>query len=147
MAHRCLSASMGHTPTSIKSAIPRSCPASKASNYRISRMSREATKIRQPLSFGIMESPALLLSVVMKEGWNGLDLGDALRAESDKISSSLPLGVSLKKVTDQAVNISSAINEFMVKFAMAVGVVMLVSLLSLGWRVGIVVVAAIPLTL
>jgi multidrug efflux pump subunit AcrB len=83
----------------------------------------------------------------MKEGWNGLDLGDALRAESDKISSSLPLGVSLKKITDQAVNISSAVNEFMVKFAMAVGVVMLVSLLSLGWRVGIVVVAAIPLTL
>src|SRR5437762_12008490 len=83
----------------------------------------------------------------MKEGWNGLDLGDALRAESDKISSSLPLGVSLKKVTDQAVNISSAVNEFMIKFAMAVGVVMLVSLLSLGWRVGIVVVAAIPLTL
>ena len=57
------------------------------------------------------------------------------------------MGVSLKKVTDQAVNISSAVNEFMVKFAMAVGVVMLVSLLSLGWRVGIVVVAAIPLTL
>src|SRR5204862_3619208 len=39
------------------------------------------------------------------------------------------------------------VNEFMLKFAMAVGVVMLVSLLSLGWRVGIVVVAAIPLTL
>src|SRR5207244_10736703 len=83
---------------------------------------------------------ALLLSVAMEEGWNWLDLGDALRAESDKISSSLPLGVSLKKVTDQAVNISSAVNEFMIKFAMAVGVVMLVSLLSLGWRVGIVVV-------
>jgi multidrug efflux pump subunit AcrB len=91
--------------------------------------------------------PSLLLSIVMKERWNGLVLGDALRAESDKISSSLPLGVSLKKVTDQAVNISSAVNEFMIKFAMAVGVVMLVSLLSLGWRVGIVVVAAIPLTL
>ena len=46
------------------------------------------------------------------------------------------------KVTDQAVNISSAVDEFMIKFAMAVCVVMLVSLLSLGWRVGIVVVAA-----
>src|SRR5678809_1729724 len=90
---------------------------------------------------------SLLLSVVMKEGWNGLDLGNALRAENDKISANLPLGVGLKKVTDQAVNISSAVNEFMVKFAMAVFVVMLVSLLSLGWRVGIVVVAAIPLTL
>ena len=33
------------------------------------------------------------------------------------------------------------------KFAMALGVVMLVSLLSLGWRVGIVVAAAVPLTL
>ena len=30
---------------------------SKASNYPISRMSREVTKIRQPLSFGTMESP------------------------------------------------------------------------------------------
>jgi multidrug efflux pump subunit AcrB len=67
--------------------------------------------------------------------------------ESEKISSGLPLGVSLEKITDQAVNISSAVNEFMVKFAMAVFVVLLVSLLSLGWRVGIVVVAAIPLTL
>src|ERR1043165_4436990 len=35
----------------------------------------------------------------------------------------------------------------MVKFAMALGVVLLVSLLSLGWRVGIVVAAAVPLTL
>ena len=35
----------------------------------------------------------------------------------------------------------------MLKFAIALGVVMLVSLLSLGWRVGIVVAAAVPLTL
>src|SRR5437899_10189962 len=83
----------------------------------------------------------------MTEGWYALELANALRTESEKLSSSLPLGVGLKKVTDQAVNISSAVNEFMIKFAMAVGVVMLVSLLSLGWRVGIVVVAAIPLTL
>ena len=67
----------------------------------------------------------------MKEGWNGLDLGDALRAESDKISKS-SVRSRPEKVTDQAVNISSAVNEFMIKFAMAVGVVMLVSLLSLG---------------
>lgn len=90
---------------------------------------------------------SLLLSVVMKDGWNGLNLGTALKAEGDRISAGLPLGVSLNRITDQAVNISSAVNEFMIKFAMAVGVVMLVSLLSLGWRVGIVVVAAIPLTL
>ena len=55
--------------------------------------------------------------------------------------------MTLDKVTDQAVNITSAVDEFMMKFAMALGVVLLVSLLSLGWRVGIVVAAAIPLTL
>ena len=35
----------------------------------------------------------------------------------------------------------------MVKFLVALGVVMLVSFLSMGWRVGIVVAAAVPLTL
>src|SRR5213082_733202 len=118
-------------------------------SFKLSDIADVTRGYEDPATFVIRHNgeSALLLSVVMKEGWNGLDLGDALRAESDKISSSLPLGVSLKKVTDQAVNISSAVNEFMIKFAMAVGVVMLVSLLSLGWRVGIVVVAAIPLTL
>ena len=35
----------------------------------------------------------------------------------------------------------------MLKFFVALGVVMVVSLVSLGWRVGIVVAAAVPLTL
>ena len=118
-------------------------------SFKLSDIADVTRGYEDPATFVIRHNgeSSLLLSVVMKEGWNGLDLGDALRAESEKISASLPMGVSLKKVTDQAVNISSAVNEFMVKFAMAVCVVMLVSLLSLGWRVGIVVVAAIPLTL
>ena len=55
--------------------------------------------------------------------------------------------MSLSKVTDQSVNIRAAVDEFMVKFLVALGVVMLVSFLSMGWRVGIVVAAAVPLTL
>ncbi|MCP1968552.1 multidrug efflux pump subunit AcrB [Bradyrhizobium elkanii] len=91
--------------------------------------------------------PTVLLGVVMQEGWNGLALGKALEERSAAIARTLPLGMTLDKVTDQAVNISSAVDEFMLKFAMALGVVLLVSLLSLGWRVGIVVAAAVPLTL
>ncbi|SMF51259.1 Multidrug efflux pump subunit AcrB [Tistlia consotensis] len=91
--------------------------------------------------------PTLLLSVVMQEGWNGLSLGKALEVETAAVARTLPLGLSLDKVTDQAVNISSAVNEFMLKFAMALGVVLLISLISMGWRVGIVVAAAVPLTL
>ena len=91
--------------------------------------------------------PALLLGVVMREGWNGLDLGAALEAETASINDAMPLGMALDKVTDQAVNISSSVDEFMVKFFVALLVVMLVCFISMGWRVGVVVAAAVPLTL
>ncbi|MBH3443049.1 efflux RND transporter permease subunit [Pseudomonas moraviensis] len=90
---------------------------------------------------------ALLLGVIMREGWNGLDLGKALDAETVRINEEMPLGMTLSKVTDQAVNIDSAVGEFMVKFFVALLVVMLVCFLSMGWRVGVVVAAAVPLTL
>ncbi|EWG71843.1 Multidrug transporter MdtB [Enterobacter sp. DC1] len=91
--------------------------------------------------------PALLLGIVMREGWNGLALGKALDAETAKINDSLPLGMSLTKVTDQSVNIRSSVDEFMIKFFVALLVVMVVCFVSMGWRVGVVVAAAVPLTL
>ena len=91
--------------------------------------------------------PALLIGVVMKEGWNGLDLGKSLDAEARAINAELPLGLTLSKVTDQSDNISASVDEFMMKFFAALLVVMLVSFLSMGWRAGLVVAAAVPLTL
>lgn len=83
----------------------------------------------------------------MREGWNGLALGKALDAETASINQNLPLGMSLTKVTDQSVNISAAVDEFMIKFFVALLVVMAVCFVSMGWRVGVVVAAAVPLTL
>ena len=91
--------------------------------------------------------PSVMLAAVMQQGWNGLDLGKALEERSAAIAKTLPLGMTLAKVSDQAVNIDEAVGEFMLKFAMALGVVLFVSLVSLGWRVGIVVAMAVPLTL
>ncbi|NWA24946.1 efflux RND transporter permease subunit [Pseudomonas gingeri] len=90
---------------------------------------------------------ALVLGVVMRDGWNGLSLGKALEQEAGAINQELPVGMSLTKVTDQSVNIDEAVGEFMLKFFVALTVVMIVSLVSLGWRVGLVVAAAVPLTL
>ncbi|MDP3745314.1 MAG: efflux RND transporter permease subunit [Methylotenera sp.] len=119
---------------------------------RILKLSDVATVERgyeDPSTFFVRNNgePALLLGIVMREGWNGLDLGMALDTEVGSISADLPLGMSLTKVTDQAVNIETSVNEFMVKFFVALLVVMLVSFLSMGWRVGLVVAAAVPLTL
>lgn len=91
--------------------------------------------------------PSLILGVVMKERYNGLDLGRDLEKEAAAISSEMPLGLSFTKVTDQAVNIAEAYDEFMLKFFVALVVVIAVSLISMGWRVGIVVALAVPLTL
>jgi multidrug efflux pump subunit AcrB len=91
--------------------------------------------------------PTIELGVVMRDRWNGLELGKAFATEVAAITHGMPLGLSLTKVTDQSVNIREAIDEFMLKFLVALAVVIVVSLLSLGWHVGIVVAAAVPLTL
>lgn len=102
-----------------------------------------------PPSYTVRDAgqPALMLGVVMRERWNGSQLGADLARETDSIQRTLPLGLTLTKVSDQARNIAEAYDEFMLKFAVALGVVMLVSFFALGLRVGVVVAAAVPLTL
>ncbi|KQS74276.1 multidrug transporter [Methylobacterium sp. Leaf361] len=91
--------------------------------------------------------PALMLGLVMKPGFNGLALGEALNAEEVTIHHELPTGITFAKITDQAKVIEDAIHEFMVKFFTALSVVIVVSLVALGFRVGIVVALAVPITL
>ncbi|WP_374553509.1 efflux RND transporter permease subunit [Aquitalea pelogenes] len=116
---------------------------------KLSDVATVARGYEDPATFLVRNGgePALLLGVVMRDEWNGLDLGKALEAEVTKINAELPKGMTLSKVTDQAVNIHSAVDEFMVKFFVALLVVMVVCFVSMGWRVGIVVAAAVPLTL
>jgi multidrug efflux pump subunit AcrB len=130
-------------------AIRDTAVAARGRTLKLSDVAEVKRGYEDPATFLIRNNgePTLLLGVIMREGWNGLDLGKALDAEVAAINAEMPLGMSLTKVTDQAVNIRSSVDEFMVKFFVALGVVMLVSFLSMGWRVGIVVAAAVPLTL
>lgn len=121
----------------------------KGRTLKLSDIAKVVRGYEDPATFMIRNGgePAVLLGVVMREGWNGLDLGKALDQEVSVINAQQPLGMQLVKVTDQAVNISASVDEFMVKFFAAVLVVLLVSFVSMGWRVGVVVAAAVPLTL
>ncbi|HEY0258190.1 MAG TPA: efflux RND transporter permease subunit, partial [Candidatus Methylacidiphilales bacterium] len=122
------------------------------SGGRILRLSDIATVERgyeDPPTYLIRHNgeSALVLEVVMQDGWNGLALGDSLKAAEKTLNADLPAGVTMSKVVDQANVISDAINEFMTKFFVALAIVLVVSLVSLGWRVGLIVAAAVPLTL
>jgi multidrug efflux pump subunit AcrB len=90
---------------------------------------------------------ALILNLVMQDRWNGLKLGEALTAAEKTLNADLPTGITLTKISDQAVIIDGTVGEFMTKFFVALGVIMVVCMISLGWRVGIIVAAAVPLTL
>ncbi|MDH4564880.1 efflux RND transporter permease subunit [Pseudomonas sp. BN411] len=121
-------------------------------NGKLLRIADVATVKRgyeDPPSYRIRHQgePALMLGVIMEPHFNGLELDKSLQAEEDRIHAGLPLGVTFDKVSDQAEKIRIAVNEFMIKFFVALGVVMLISLLALGFRVGLVVTAAVPLTL
>jgi multidrug efflux pump subunit AcrB len=117
--------------------------------FRLSEIARVERGYEDPATFIVRNQgePALMLGVIMRPGWNGLELGKALNAEIAQIGKELPIGMTLTPVTDQAVNISESVDQFMHTFMEALIIVMVVSLISLGWRVGIVVAAAVPLTL
>jgi multidrug efflux pump subunit AcrB len=123
--------------------------AANGKTLRLSDVAEVRRGYEDPATFLIRSQgePALLLGVVMREGWNGLDLGKSLKAEVSAISSEMPLGMTFAPVTDQAVNITTAVDEFMRTFVEALAIVMIVSFVALGWRVGIVVAGAVPLTL
>ncbi len=90
---------------------------------------------------------SVLLGVVMQRGHNGLALGERLVAVQQELERGLPLGVRFTQLTNQADAITHAVDLFQIKFLVAIGVVMLVSFVAIGWRAGLVVGIAIPLTL
>jgi multidrug efflux pump subunit AcrB len=104
---------------------------------------------QDPVQFSVRHNgqPAVVIAVSTQTGVNRLAFGDALRAEADSIRADLPTGITLQQIADQPQVIGEAVGEFLLKFCVALGVVMLISFLSLGWRVGIVVALAVPLTL
>ena len=90
---------------------------------------------------------ALLLGVVMRKGENGLAFGQRLASFVASEQERLPLGMELSVLTNQTDAIAKAVDLFQVKFLVAVAVVMAVSMLAIGFRAGLVVGIAVPLTL
>lgn len=92
-------------------------------------------------------TPAIGLAVRMRPGANGLALGTELDAATDEVLQTMPLGIDIHRATDQAAVIDEAVGEFILKFVIAVAVVLFISFLALGFSAGIIVALSVPLTL
>ena len=90
---------------------------------------------------------SLLLGVSMSQGGDVIALGHALDAKIHKIQQNLPVGLSFETVTSQPNIVASSVNDFVQSLMEALVIVLGVSLLSLGWRSGIVVAISIPVVL
>lgn len=90
---------------------------------------------------------AVLIGVAMAKGENGLEYGEKLAEFLQRAKAELPLGMSLDQITNQADAITAAVDLFQLKFLVAVAVVMGVGFLALGFRAGLIVGIAVPITL
>ncbi|HLH93620.1 MAG TPA: efflux RND transporter permease subunit [Xanthobacteraceae bacterium] len=119
---------------------------------RIFRLGDIATVKRgyeDPPSFIVREGgkPALGLGVSMQDGANLIKLGENLKAAMAAVTAELPVGIEVTQIADQPTIVEQSVSEFVETFVEALGIVLLVSFLSLGWRAGIVVALSVPLVL
>lgn len=87
------------------------------------------------------------LAISMVDGGDILTLGPRLDAAMAQVQQSLPAGIAIEKIVDQPTLVKRSVNEFLGHFALALGIVLGVSLLALGFRTGIVVALSVPLVL
>lgn len=90
---------------------------------------------------------SLLLGVSMKEGGDVIALGHALDKTIARIQQQLLVGLNLNTVTSQPKIVANSVNDFVKSLIEALVIVLSVSLISLGWRSGIVVAITIPVVL
>jgi len=87
------------------------------------------------------------IGITMRPGGDVIALGKALNSEAAHLRETLPAGLKLTQVSDMPEAVSHSVEDFVEAVAEAIGIVLLVSLVSLGVRTGMVVVISIPLVL
>jgi multidrug efflux pump subunit AcrB len=100
----------------------------------------------QPM-FRVNGEPAIGLAIAMREGGDILALGKNIKRAMAEITVDLPLGIRPILVADQAVTVDGAISEFMTSLLQAIGIILVISFISLGIRPGLIIALSIPLTL
>jgi multidrug efflux pump len=90
---------------------------------------------------------AIGIAVSMRKGGDVIRLGHEMSETVARLQREFPVGVSIAAVSDQPKVVQDSIGEFVKSLAEAVIIVLAVSFIALGMRVGLVVALSIPLVL
>jgi multidrug efflux pump subunit AcrB len=100
----------------------------------------------QPM-FRVNGRPAIGLAIAMQAGGDVIALGENIAERMAEITAELPIGIEPILVANQPVTVEQAVGEFMESLWQAIGIILLTSIVSLGFRPGAVVALSIPLTI
>jgi multidrug efflux pump subunit AcrB len=121
-------------------------------NGRVIRLGDIATIKRgytdPPEQYMRFDNQAVLgIGVTMAPTGDAVALGKDLDAETARLRAALPAGLKLVQVASMPAAVKRSVDDFVEAVAEAIGIVLVVSLISLGLRTGMVVVISIPLVL
>ncbi len=91
--------------------------------------------------------PAVGLAISMADGHSVTDLRHEVVLLMERLQAGLPLGLHTTLVADEPAVVAHSLNKFLIKLGLAIGIVLLVSYFTLGFRCGLVVATAFPLVL
>ncbi|WP_346795908.1 efflux RND transporter permease subunit [Halomonas sp. Bachu 37] len=84
-----------------------------------------------------MGRPALSLGVSFKSGVNVVDVGERLDQRLAELQERTPLGMELNVVYDQPQVVDESVSGFLLNLIQAVGIVIVVLMVFMGWRSGL----------
>ena len=91
--------------------------------------------------------PALGISITNASGVNIVDVGRRIDARLADLVQLLPIGIEVQRVHWQSDIVDEAVNNFLLSFAEAVGIVLVVLAIFMGWRLGLIIGTALVVTI
>ena len=116
---------------------------------RLSDIASVSRGVRYPLieQAIISGKPAIVLGTMMKSGLRVDQWAAAAKAELAAFSDRMPQGVSLDTIFDQSAYVADRINTLILNLIISAALVVVVTLVAMGWRSAIVVGTALPMTI
>lgn len=117
--------------------------------FRITDVATIRHGYKDPVSelFRFNGQEAIGLAVGMRAGANILTFGAELDELLEQAVTHLPIGIEVHKISDQPAIVEEAVGHFTKALVEAIAIVMVVSFIAVGFRAGLVVALAVPLTL
>lgn len=92
-------------------------------------------------------APAIGISITNVSGVNIVDVGRGIDLRLTDMIAGLPIGIEVHKVHWQSDIVAEAVRTFMINFAEAVAIVLVVLTIVMGWRMGMIIGAALIATI